>query len=75
LAEALRTGKIAGAATDVLTVEPPKQGNVLLDSTIPNLIVTPHNAWGSVDARQRIVDQMVENVAAFKQGQPIRQVN
>ena len=75
LAEALRAGKIAGAATDVLTVEPPKQGNVLLDSTIPNLIVTPHNAWGSVDARQRIVDQMVENVAAFKQGQPIRQVN
>lgn len=75
LAEALRAGKIAGAATDVLTVEPPKEGNVLLDSTIPNLIVTPHNAWGSVDARQRIVDQMVENIAAFKQGQPIRQVN
>jgi glycerate dehydrogenase len=75
LAEALREGKIAGAATDVLTVEPPKQGNVLLDSSIPNLIVTPHNAWGSVDARQRIVNQMVENVAAFKQGQPIRQVN
>ena len=75
LAEALRACKIAGAATDVLTVEPPKQGNVLLDPTIPNLIVTPHNAWGSVDARQRIVDQMVENVEAFKQGQPIRQVN
>lgn len=75
LAEALRAGKIAGAATDVLTVEPPKQGNVLLDASIPNLIVTPHNAWGSVDARQRIVNQMVENVAAFKQGQPIRQVN
>jgi len=39
------------------------------------LIVTPHNAWGSVDARQRIVDQMVENVKAFQAGQPIRQVN
>lgn len=75
LAQALREGKIAGAATDVLTVEPPKEGNVLLDASIPNLIVTPHNAWGSVDARQRIVDQMVENVDAFKQGQPIRQVN
>ncbi len=75
LAEALRAGKIAGAATDVLTVEPPKQGNVLLDSTIPNLIVTPHNAWGSVDARQRIVNQMIENVQAFKNDQPIRQVN
>ncbi|ANF80929.1 glycerate dehydrogenase [Acinetobacter sp. NCu2D-2] len=75
LAEALRAGEIAGAATDVLSVEPPKAGNVLLDTSIPNLIVTPHNAWGSVDARQRIVNQMVENVAAFKAGQPIRQVN
>ena len=75
LAQALREGKIAGAATDVLSVEPPKEGNVLLDASIPNLIVTPHNAWGSVDARQRIVDQLLENVEAFKQGQPIRQVN
>lgn len=75
LADALRTGKIAGAATDVLTVEPPKQGNILLDDSIPNLIIRPHNAWGSVDARQRIVNQMLENVEAFKVGQPIRQVN
>ncbi len=75
LANALRTGQIAGAATDVLTVEPPTAGNVLLDPSIPNLIVTPHNAWGSVDARQRIVNQMLENVDAFKAGQPIRQVN
>ena len=75
LADALVQGKIAGAATDVLTVEPPKEGNVLLDSHLPNLIVTPHSAWGSVDARQRIVQQMVENAEAFKAGQPIRQVN
>ena len=75
LAEALRSGKIAGAATDVLTVEPPKQGNVLLDPSIPNLIITPHSAWGSVDARQRIVQQLVENVEAFKAGMVIRQVN
>ena len=75
LADALVQGKIAGAATDVLTVEPPKEGNVLLDQHIPNLIVTPHSAWGSVDARQRIVQQMVENAEAFKAGQPIRQVN
>ncbi len=75
LANALRTGQIAGAATDVLTVEPPTAGNVLLDAAIPNLIVTPHNAWGSSDARQRIVNQMLENVDAFKAGQPIRQVN
>ncbi len=75
LAHALCEGQIAGAATDVLTVEPPQAGNVLLDARIPNLIVTPHNAWGSVDARQRIVEQMVENVIAFQSGQPIRQVN
>lgn len=75
LAQALRAGKIAGAASDVLAVEPPKDGNVLLDASIPNLIVTPHNAWGSVDARQRIVNQMLENFEAFKIGQPIRQVN
>ena len=75
LADALMTGKIAGAATDVLLVEPPKDGNVLLNPEIPNLLITPHSAWGSVDARQRIVQQMVENVEAFKKGQPIRQVN
>lgn len=75
LADALRQGKIAGAATDVLTVEPPTKGNILLAEDIPNLIITPHSAWGSVDARQRIVHQMLENVEAFKQGQPIRQVN
>ena len=75
LADALRQGKIAGAATDVLSVEPPTQGNVLLADDIPNLIITPHSAWGSVDARQRIVNQMLENVEAFKQGKVIRQVN
>lgn len=75
LADALRQGKIAGAATDVLSVEPPTQGNVLLAQDIPNLIITPHSAWGSVDARQRIVNQMLENFEAFKQGKVIRQVN
>lgn len=75
LADALRQGKISGAATDVLTVEPPKEGNVLLAEDIPNLIITPHSAWGSREARQRMVQQLVENTVAFKQGQPIRQVS
>ena len=75
LKNALLDRQIAGAATDVLTVEPPKNGNILLDPTIPNLIITPHSAWGSVDARQRIVKQMLENVQGFIAGKIIRQVN
>jgi glycerate dehydrogenase len=75
LADALKQGQIAGAATDVLTVEPPKEGNVLLEACLPNLIITPHSAWGSVDARQRMVQQLVENAQAFQAGQPIRRVN
>lgn len=75
LAQALQQGKLAGAATDVLTVEPPQQGNILLDSTIPNLIITPHSAWGSVQARQRIVQQLTENAKSFVSGNILRQVN
>lgn len=75
LADALRQGKIAGAATDVLTVEPPTDGNILLAEDIPNLIITPHSAWGSREARQRMVQQLVENTIAFKNGQPIRKVS
>ncbi len=75
LATALRQGMIAGAATDVLTVEPPKNGNVLLSDDIPNLIITPHSAWGSRDSRQRMLHQLLENVMAFQAGKPIRQVN
>lgn len=75
LVDALKQGKIAGAATDVLSVEPPKEGNVLLADDIPNLIITPHSAWGSREARQRMVQQLVENAVAFKNGQPVRQVN
>lgn len=75
LADALKQGKIAGAATDVLSVEPPKDGNVLLAEDVPNLIITPHSAWGSVEARQRMVDQLFENAKAFKNGQVIRHVN
>jgi len=75
LADALRSGKLAGAATDVLTEEPPVNGNPLLAEDIPNLIITPHSAWGSVQARQRIVNQMAETVAAFSVGKKVRIVN
>lgn len=74
LANALRSGELAGAATDVLTVEPPREGNVLLSANIPNLIVTPHSAWGSQEARQRIIDQTVGNIVAFGCANPTRRV-
>lgn len=70
LADALRNGVIAGAGFDVLTVEPPKQGNILLDPTIPNLIVTPHVAWASREAMQVLADQLIDNVDAFVGGAP-----
>ena len=70
LADALRNGVIAGAAMDVLTVEPPKNGNVLLDPTIPNLIITPHVAWASKEAMQVLSDQLVDNIDAFVAGSP-----
>ncbi|WP_338473882.1 2-hydroxyacid dehydrogenase [Pseudomonas sp. MS646] len=75
LAEALRSGHLGGAATDVLSVEPPSQGNPLLASDIPRLIVTPHNAWGSREARQRIVGQMCENAQGFFSGTARRVVS
>lgn len=74
LAHALRTGQIAGAGVDVLTEEPPRHGNPLLEPDIPNLIVTPHCAWGSHQARQRIIDQTAENVRSWLAGQPLRVV-
>ena len=70
LADALRTGTIAGAGVDVLTQEPPRDGNPLLADDIPNLIVTPHSAWGTGAARQRLVEQVAGNIAAFLDGQP-----
>ena len=70
LAAALRSGEIAGAGFDVLTEEPPRNGNVLLDPSIPNLIVTPHIAWASREAQQVLSDQLVDNIDAFVAGAP-----
>ncbi len=70
LADALRRGELGGAGVDVLSEEPPRSGNVLLAHDIPNLIVTPHIAWASREARQRLVDQTADNVRAFLAGTP-----
>lgn len=70
LASALTEGTIGGAGFDVLTVEPPKQGNILLDLRLPNLIVTPHVAWASREAMQILADQLIDNIEAFAAGTP-----
>jgi glycerate dehydrogenase len=74
LKKALQARTIAGAALDVLSVEPPVDGNVLLDESIPNLIITPHVAWIARESRQRLVDQVASNVEAFLAGKPRNQV-
>jgi glycerate dehydrogenase len=65
LAQALLNGEIGGAGVDVLTKEPPTDGNPLLNPKIPNLIVTPHIAWASREARQRLVNEIAANIEAF----------
>lgn len=75
LLEALRTGHLGGAATDVLASEPPAEQDPMLTTDLPNLIVTPHCAWASQESRQRLLDQVVENLRAFiKTGEPLRAV-
>ncbi len=69
LADALRQGALGGAGVDVLSLEPPVTGNPLLAPDIPNLIVTPHCAWGSRESRQRL-----ENIQGWRDGAPPRLV-
>jgi glycerate dehydrogenase len=68
LAEALKCGDLGGAAIDVLPQEPPVDGSPILDSSIPNLIVTPHIAWAAFEARQRAVDELSLNIEDFLRG-------
>lgn len=68
LADALRNGTIGGAGVDVLTREPPVEGNPLLADDIPNLLITPHIAWAGREARQRLVHEIGENIRAFLAG-------
>ncbi|MEO1767391.1 D-2-hydroxyacid dehydrogenase [Thiobacter aerophilum] len=70
LVDALKSGAIAGAGFDVLSVEPPRAGNPLLDLELPNFILTPHVAWSSRQAMQTLADQLVDNIEAFVAGEP-----
>ena len=74
LADALKSNQIAGAGFDVLSKEPPKDGNPLLDVSLPNLIITPHCAWASVEARLRMFEQIAAVIKAFKAGKPMNVV-
>jgi len=70
LVQALKEGLIAGAGFDVLSREPPKEGNPLLDLRSPNFILTPHIAWASDGAMQFLADQLIDNIECFVRGSP-----
>jgi glycerate dehydrogenase len=70
LAQALKAGLIAGAGFDVLSKEPPKEGNPLLELRLPNFILTPHIAWASDGAMQFLADQLIDNIEGFVNGRP-----
>ena len=73
VANALATGKLRGAAVDVVSKEPMAKTNPLL--TAPNCIITPHMAWAPTESRQRILECTARSIAAFLEGAPINTVN
>ncbi|MHB8534897.1 MAG: D-2-hydroxyacid dehydrogenase [Sulfuricaulis sp.] len=74
LAAALKRDEIGGAGFDVLTEEPPRGGNSLLDINQANFILTPHVAWASREAMQIMADQLIDNIEAFVRGVPQNRV-
>lgn len=74
LADALSEGLIAGAGIDVFSDEPPAPDHPLLANDIPNLIVTPHNAWASSLARQECIDQLTAAIRSFERSTPLNRV-
>ena len=73
LADALKNGKLRGAAVDVVSAEPISPDNPLL--TCPNCIVTPHMAWAPIESRQRIIDCTYRSITGYLNGQPVNVVN
>jgi glycerate dehydrogenase len=72
LANALNSGKIAGAGLDVLSTEPPSPENPLLKAK--NCYITPHIAWATFEARTRLMKTLVENIRAFMDNKPVNVV-
>lgn len=69
LVAALKYGQLGGAGFDVLSVEPPRDGNPLLKARLPHLIVTPHVGWASREAMDRLAAQLISNIEAFLLGE------
>ena len=74
LIDALHSKSIAGAALDVISQEPPQVGHALLAEDIPNLLITPHSAWTSHEARTRLLKGIVNNLRTFLDGNPENRV-
>ncbi len=74
LLAALQAGRLGGAGLDVLSSEPPRDGNVLLSVNLPNLIITPHAAWQGDQALALMAQQLIDNIAAFLRGTPQNRV-
>ena len=72
LADALNSGRIAGAGLDVLSCEPPNTDNPLLQAK--NCVITPHISWATRAARERLMKIAVGNVRAFIEGNPVNMV-
>ncbi len=72
VAEALEAGYLGGFGADVLSSEPPAEDNPLLSA--PNCFITPHIAWATSEARQRLLDMAITNLEAFLQGAPLNRV-
>ena len=73
VAEALRSGKLGGAAVDVVSSEPILETNPLYSD--PHCIITPHMAWSPKESRQRIIDSMVRSIQGYLTGNPVHVVN
>lgn len=73
LRDALNSGKVAGAAVDVVSTEPIRSDNPLLSAK--NMIITPHIAWAPKESRQRLMDIAVDNLKAYMNGMPVNVVN
>lgn len=75
LFQALQGGVIAGAGLDGLSQEPPPSDHILLQADLANLIITPHSAWASQEARQRLINILADNIKQFRLGQSFNRVD